>query len=86
MPDRRRRRAEPPVERPAGPAPAAPGVPAMNLAEVPKPRALAPVENPLRRAKGREGRARGAPRRRRGRRPSEDAILEALTALAGGGR
>ena len=80
--------AEPPVERPAVPAPAAPGVPAMNLAEVPKPRALAPVENPLRRAKGP---AKGAgPGHAAGASDdaghSEDAILEALTALAGGGR
>ena len=52
----------------------------MNLAEVPKPRALAPVENPLRRAKGTPvGRAEGPG-------ASEDAILEALSALAGGGR
>ena len=76
--------AEPPVERLAEPAPASPGAPAMNLAEVPKPRALAPVENPLRRAKGL---AKGAPP---GTAPaagsSEDAILEALSALAGGGR
>ena len=58
----------------------APGTPAMNLAEVPKPRALAPVENPLRRAKGTSvGRAEGPG-------ASEDAILEALSALAGGGR
>jgi hypothetical protein len=52
------------------PRPAAP-----HLAEVPKPRALAPVENPLRRAKGV---APAGPSR------SEDEILEALSALAGG--
>ena len=46
----------------AAAAPAA-GGPAMNLAEVPKPRALAPVENPLRRAKG-SGKAGGRPTRR----------------------
>lgn len=77
-------RAEPPVERPDEPAPANPGAPAMNLAEVPKPRALAPVENPLRRARGAgRGAASAAPAESG---PSEDAILEALTALAGGGR
>lgn len=77
---------EPPVERSAEPAPASPGVPAMNLAEVPKPRALAPVENPLRRARGAgKGPAfgTGAPAVAG---PNEDAILEALTLLAGGGR
>ena len=52
----------------------------MNLAEVPKPRALMPIENPLRRGKGARARAGG------GGGTSEDAILEALTALAGGGR
>jgi hypothetical protein len=52
------------------PRPAAP-----HLAEVPKPRALAPVENPLRRAKSV---ASSGPSR------SEDEILEALSALAGG--
>ncbi len=46
-----------------------------HLAEVPKPRAMAPIENPLRRAKP----APGAPR-------SEDELIEALSALAGGGR
>jgi Domain of unknown function (DUF6468) len=52
--------------------------PAPHLAEVPKPRALVPVENPLRRAKpvaGAEAATDGA---------SEAEILEALTALAGG--
>ena len=48
---------------------------AMNLA-VPKPRALAPIENPLRRAKGPRAAAPVNP-------PSEEAILDALTALAG---
>jgi hypothetical protein len=52
--------------------PARPATP--HLAEVPKPRALAPVENPLRRAKGI---AASLPRH------SEDEILEALSALAG---
>ena len=69
-------------EEPATPAAApaaAPAGAAMNLAEVPKPRALAPVENPLRRAKGTTKAAAGGA-------ASEDAILEALTALAGGGR
>lgn len=51
---------------------------AMNLAEVPKPRALVPVENPLRRAKGLAPKPAGE--------AGEDAILEALTALAAGGR
>jgi len=45
-----------------------------HLAEVPKPRALAPIENPLRRKEA----AAPAPE------PNEDDILEALTALAGG--
>ncbi len=77
-------RSEPMVAAPeAPPEPAGPGaVPAataMNLAEVPKPRALAPIENPLRRAKGiAKAPAGGA--------ASEDAILEALSALAGGRR
>jgi hypothetical protein len=57
---------------PAGLAPVAPA-PAPNLAEVPKPRALALVENPLRRARG-----QGEPAR------SEDDIIEALKQLAGG--
>jgi hypothetical protein len=52
----------------------------MNLAEVPKPRALAPIENPLRRAKGKH-----APGPAGGTR-NEEEILEALTALAGGGQ
>jgi len=48
-----------------------------GLTDVPKPRALLPVENPLRRAKvaGSGGPAH-----------SEDEILEALKALAGGAR
>ena len=44
--------------------------------DIPKPRALAPIENPLRRAKPAGG---GKPKAR-----SEDDILEALRALAGG--
>ncbi len=55
-------------------APRTPGGPA-DLAEVPKPRVLAPVENPLRRFKGRQDDAPEA---------SEDELLEALTMLAGG--
>ncbi|MFO1144712.1 MAG: hypothetical protein U1E59_20510 [Amaricoccus sp.] len=47
--------------------------PAPRMGDVPKPRALAPVENPLRR---RERGVRATPR-------SEDEILEALAALAG---
>jgi Domain of unknown function (DUF6468) len=54
---------EPPVAQP----------PVLNLAEVPKPRALAPIENPLRRRDDPD-----APQ------ASEDDILEALSALAGG--
>jgi hypothetical protein len=50
------------------PRPAAP-----HLTEVPKPRALAPIENPLRRKE-----LDPAPAR------SEDDILDALSALAGG--
>ncbi len=48
--------------------------PMPHMGEVPKPRALAPVENPLRR---RDRALPAAPR-------SEDEILDALTALAGG--
>lgn len=44
------------------------------LPDIPKPRVLAPIENPLRRAKA------AAPDRAR----SEDDIMEALRALAGG--
>jgi hypothetical protein len=65
-------RPAPPAEPEEAPAPVR-----MTLAEVPKPRALAPVENPLRRAKV-HGSAVPAAR--------EDEILEALSALAGGGR
>lgn len=65
---------EPMPEPDPAPRPAA----AMNLAEVPKPRALVPVENPLRRAKGLAPKPAGE--------AGEDAILEALTALAAGGR
>ena len=43
-------------------------VPPPHLAEVPKPRALVPVENPLRRAKPVAGAAGGNRRRERGRR------------------
>ncbi|HET9067687.1 MAG TPA: hypothetical protein VFN28_03510 [Amaricoccus sp.] len=50
---------------------------APHLSEVPKPRALAPVENPLRR---REPAPAAAPAAT----TSEEDILEALTALAGG--
>lgn len=66
---------------PATPRQAETPVAAVNLAEVPKPRALAPVENPLRRAKG------AAPKSlARSDAAGEDAILEALSALAAGGR
>lgn len=54
--------------------------PAPHLTEVPKPRALAPIENPLRRL-------RAAPRpisAEPATGESEDALLEALSALAGG--
>lgn len=51
----------------------APRPPAQHLAEIPKPRALAPIENPLRRAK-----PDVEPHR------SEDEILDTLSALAGG--
>jgi hypothetical protein len=63
----------PPPEEPEAAPPPRPAAP--HLAEVPKPRALAPVENPLRRAKSVA--PTGASR-------SEDEILEALSALAGG--
>jgi hypothetical protein len=52
-------------------APVAPA--ASSFADVPKPRALARVENPLRRARGESEPAR-----------SEDDIIEALRQLAGG--
>ena len=48
-------------------------VEAAGLPEVPKPRALAPLENPLRRARP----VPAAPR-------SEDELIEALSAIAGG--
>jgi Domain of unknown function (DUF6468) len=51
--------------------------PRPHLAEVPKPRMLAPVENPLRRARQAAGEAPAVTH-------SEEDILEALTALAGG--
>ena len=57
-----------PSEAEAAPAPTP------HMGDLPKPRALAPVENPLRR---RERAVPAVPR-------SEDEILEALTALAGG--
>jgi hypothetical protein len=53
-------------------APVAPAT-ALSFAEIPKPRALARVENPLRRAKGESEPAR-----------SEDDIIETLRQLAGG--
>ncbi|MFO1207858.1 MAG: hypothetical protein U1E40_01390 [Amaricoccus sp.] len=56
------------------PEPAHEPEPMPHMGDVPKPRALAPVENPLRR---RERSIPATPR-------SEDEILEALTALAGG--
>ena len=66
-----------PIQMPASEAPPMPAVEpvstAPNLAEVPKPRTLAPVENPLRRAKGQAEALR-----------SEDDVIEALRQLAGG--
>ena len=77
------RPADPPAPEPAPvvairpaarPEPATPARgPAVHLTEVPKPRALAPIENPLRRREAEPEPAR-----------SEDDILEALSALAGG--
>lgn len=58
--------------------------PAPHLAEVPKPRLLAPIENPLRRLRPSAGRATAQPSPVAPQRESEDAILEALSALAGG--
>lgn len=58
---------------------------APHLAEVPKPRALAPIENPLRRL--RAAAAKPAPVEAPKASPTEnteDALLEALSALAGG--
>jgi hypothetical protein len=70
---------EPPLPAPGPLAllPIEPGetpAPTPHMGALPKPRALAPVENPLRR------RERAVPSMPR----SEDEILEALTALAGG--
>lgn len=58
---------------------------AAHLAEVPKPRALAPIENPLRRLRAAE-RAAAEPTPAAPTAPAgtEDALLEALSALAGG--
>jgi hypothetical protein len=69
------RPAEPaPVHPPEPAAPVPPVAPAApTLADVPKPRALARVENPLRRSKGESEPPR-----------SEDDIIEALKQLAGG--
>ena len=64
---------EPIAVAPQPPAPPAEPAPVIAIRSVPKPRALAPVENPLRRKD-----AEPAPR------SSEEDILEALTALAGG--
>ena len=75
-PPRRRcpRRWSPSVPcRSPGPEPAAPRAAAPHLSEVPKPRALAPIENPLRRKEPEPAPA-----------SSEDDIIEALSALAGG--
>lgn len=71
------RQAPPQAAAPAGepaqaPQPAPRAVP--HLSEVPKPRALSPIENPLRRREPVEA----APA------PTEDDLLEALSALAGG--
>ena len=59
---------------PVTPSPAPRPVP--HLSEVPKPRALSPIENPLRRREPAE--TAPAPT------PTEDDLLEALSALAGG--
>ncbi len=48
-----------------------------EIPDMPKPRALAPIENPLRRARPIPGLTPSAPR-------SEDELLEALSAIAGG--
>ena len=61
-----------PIQPPEPVAPAAPAE-APSLADVPKPRTLVRVENPLRRARGESEPAR-----------SEDDIIEALRQLAGG--
>ena len=58
---------------PLAPVPPAEPAPVIAIRSVPKPRALAPIENPLRRKD-----AEPAPR------SSEEDILDALTALAGG--
>lgn len=70
--------------------PEAPRTAVPHLAEVPKPRALAPIENPLRRVRPTRARplpeptGEAADEAAAGSSGSEDAILEALSALAGG--
>lgn len=79
-----------PLARPRAPEAAEPARPAPHLAEVPKPRALAPIENPLRRLRAASTKpvpAKPAPAEMPGAAApgdSEDALLEALSALAGG--
>lgn len=70
-----------PLARPRAPE-ADPARPAPHLAEVPKPRALAPIENPLRRL--RAAPAKAEPPSAAAPEDHEDALLEALSALAGG--
>lgn len=73
----------------ARPQPAESARPAAHLAEVPKPRVLAPIENPLRRlrpaaAKPVDAGKLDTPKPDAAPAAGEDAILEALSALAGG--
>lgn len=81
--------AEPARPEPARPEPARPEparAATAHLAEVPKPRALAPIENPLRRIRAAAAKSAAAatPKPVSETGDSEDALLEALSALAGG--
>ena len=67
---------QPPPAPAAEPAPQPAPRPVPHLSEVPKPRALSPIENPLRRREPAETAPAPA--------PTEDDLLEALSALAGG--
>ena len=73
-----------PLARSRAPETAEPIRPAPHLAKVPKPRALAQIENPLRRLRAAAEPAPAEAPSAAASDDSEDAILEALSALAGG--
>ncbi|MFT3974360.1 MAG: DUF6468 domain-containing protein [Amaricoccus sp.] len=79
-----------PLARPRTPEVEAVRTATPHLAEVPKPRALTPIENPLRRLRAAAARAAAADAPKAATPTgnptgnSEDALLEALSALAGG--